>query len=437
MPLSRSHSLTISVVVGALIVLFGSGCDILDVANPNNLTEDQIGPTSIVPLANGAEASVTRALGTVHGPYSAATGELRHIGSRNAWGQLDDGAIGSPGNEFSDSAFPYLSEAVWLTRTNIERMETFQENDNLRDLQPLVRTYLYGAIAYTTTADAFDNFVLSDQRDAGEPVGSGNMDTLYDQAITWLDQAISLAESNSVDQPSLATLYAMRARAKYSRALWGKLNPSVNTSSPLVNSDGAVSDAQEALSRMSGDTTYELELTSSAPGLVDGAVSVAFQINNRRELQFSERYVETDANNEFVEVTFDDLISGDVHPYLESFITSYRNQGQYANVPVVSQREMHLILAEAALAGNSSLDFDTQINTLRALDGLPEYTGQVDARALLEQSREVNLFLQGRRLADHYRFGDPSVQWGGNRDAPGTFFPITLTEIRSNPNLSQ
>jgi hypothetical protein len=83
------------------------------------------------------------------------------------------------------------------------------------------------------------------------------------------------------------------------------------------------------------------------------------------------------------------------------------------------------------------LDFDTQINTLRALDGLPEYAGQVDARALLEQSREVNLFLQGRRLADHYRFGDPSVQWGGNRDAPGIFFPITLTEIRSNPNLSQ
>jgi hypothetical protein len=98
---------------------------------------------------------------------------------------------------------------------------------------------------------------------------------------------------------------------------------------------------------------------------------------------------------------------------------------------------MYLILAEAALAGNGNLDFETQINNLRALDELPSYTGQVDAQDLLEQSREVNLFLQGRRLADHYRFGDPAAQWGGNRDDPGTFFPITLTEIRANPNLSQ
>jgi len=437
MTLPRYRPLVATFIAGALLLTIGSGCDILDVSNPNNLTENQIGPTSIVPLANGAEASVTRALGAVYGPYSAATGELIHIGSRNAWGQLDDGAIDVPGNEFSDSAFPYVAEAVWLTRTNIERMETFRENDNLREVQPLVRTYLYGAIAYTTTADVFDNFVLSDQRDAGEPLGSANMDSLYTQAITWLDRAITLAQSNSIDQPSLATLYGMRARAKYSRALWQKLNPSVNTSNPLVNSSGAVSDAQEALSRMSGDFTYELELISSSPGLVDGAVSVAFQINNRRELQFSERYIEVNDDNEFVSVTYEDLVSGEVHPYLQSFITSYRSQGQYADIPVVSQREMYLILAEAALAGNANLDFGTQINTLRALDDLPDYTGQVDARTLLEQAREVNLFLQGRRLADHYRFETPSAQWGGNRDEPGTFFPITLTEIRANPNLSQ
>lgn len=435
--LSRYRSFVAFFVAGTLLLIAGGGCDILDVSNPNNLTEDQIGPTSIVPLANGAEASVTRALGAVYGPYSAATGELRHIGSRNAWGQLDGGSIDVPGNEFSDSAFPYVAEAVWLTRTNIERMETFRENDNLQDVQPLARTYLYGAIAYTTTADVFDNFVLSDQRDAGEPVGTANMDSLYTQAITWLDRAISIAENNEIEQPSLATLYGMRARARYSRALWQKLNPSVNTSEPLVNSTGAVSDARQALSRMSGDFTYELELIPSSPDLVDGAVSVAFQINNRRELQFSERYIEIDDDQRFVSVTYEDMISGDVHPYLQSFITSYRSQGQYADIPVVSQREMYLILAEAALAGNSGLDFDTQINNLRALDGLPDYTGQVDARDLLVQSREVNLFLQGRRLADHYRFAEPAAQWGGNRDEPGTFFPITLTEIRANPNLSQ
>jgi len=431
----RYRSLLASFIVATVILGTGVGCDILDVSNPNNLTESEIGPTSIVPLANGTEASVSRALGAIHGPYSTATGELYHIGSRNAWGQLDDGSIDVPGNEFTDLSFPYVSEAAWLARTNIERMEGFQENDNLRDIQPLVRTYMYGAIIYTSTADIFDNFVFSDQRDAGEPIGAENMDSLYTQSITWLDRAISLAENNDIEQPSLAALYGMRARAKYSRALWQKLNPEVNTSAPLVNSTEAVSDARAALSEMSSDFVYEMELISSSPDLVDGAVSVAFQINNRRELQFSKRYIEVDEDNEFVSVTYEDLITDAPHPYLQSFITSYRSQDQYADIPVVSQREMYLILAEAALAGNANVDFETQINNLRTLDDLPEYNGQVDARELLKQSREVNLFLQGRRLADHYRFNEPAAQWGGNRDDPGTFFPITLTEIRANPNL--
>lgn len=57
---------------------------------------------------------------------------------------------------------------------------------------------------------------------------------------------------------------------------------------------------------------------------------------------------------------------------------------------------------------------------------------------LLEHERRVNLFLQARRLADHYRFGSPSSNWLENSAAlvrPGTFFPISITEIRSNPKV--
>jgi hypothetical protein len=102
---------------------------------------------------------------------------------------------------------------------------------------------------------------------------------------------------------------------------------------------------------------------------------------------------------------------------------------------------MHLILAEAALAGNGSVDFATQINAIRGLDGLAPYDGQGDddfERDLLVESRQVNLFLAGRRLVDHYRFQDPSEEWtpAGERDPSGTFFPITITEIRANPNLN-
>jgi len=425
---------------GGLLLAVAGGCDLLSVDNPNNLREEDIQPTAAPSLANGAEASVTRALGAIHAPYHTATGELTWIGSRDAWGQLDLGDVSNESNEFTDAAFPYVGEATWTTREYIDRLETFRENGDLDDPRPLVRTYLYGAIIYTSTADMFDNFVFDDRDEAAEPIGEDNMGTVYDQAITWLDTALSIVEETSSLQGTRleTTLYAMRARAKYSKALWQKLNPDVTTgTSALVNNSGAVSDAQAALQRMSGDFTYELELLSSAPGLVVGDLSMALQINQRAELGFSPRYVDTESDGTFDSVTFPDMISGDVHPYLQEFIPQFVASDQYADIPVVSQREMYLILAEAALAGNSSLDFTTQINNLRSLDDLPDYSGQVDATALLQESREVNLYLQGRRLADHYRFDDPSAQWTAEGDEPGTFFPITITEIRANPNLSQ
>lgn len=436
----RFRSPIVALCAGGLLLALAAGCDLLSVDNPNNLLEEDIQPTAAPSLANGAEASVTRALGAIHAPYHTATGELTWIGSRDAWGQLDLGDIDDESNEFTDAAFPYVGEATWTTREYIDRLETFREDGDLDSPRPLVRTYLYGAIIYTSTADIFDNFVFDDRQEAGEPVGEGNMGTLYDQAISWLDSGLSvLQESNTLSEnPRLTTaLYAMRARAKYSRAVWTAIENENTGMAALVDNSGAVSDAQAALDRMSEDFTYELELLSSAPGLVVGDLSMALQINDRAELGFSPRYVSTESDGTFDAVTFPDAISGDVHPYLRQFINQFVADQQYADIPVVSQREMYLILAEAALAGNSGLDFATQINNLRSLDELPEYSGQVDALALLKESREVNLFLQGRRLADHYRFEDPAQQWTNDRDPPGTFFPITITEIRANPNLSQ
>jgi hypothetical protein len=410
------------------------GCDILEVENPNNLIEDDLGNPAAAPsLANGLEASVARALGAMHAPYHTATGELTWIGSRDAWRELDIGRLDNVSNEFSDAAFPYVAEATWQTRELIRRVEAFREEGTLEDDRTLARLYLYGAIIYTSTADIFDDFVVdSDRREAGEPVGPQNMSRMYDQAIAWLDAAIGL------DTGLQPTLYAMRARAKYSRAVWQKLHPSVNTDAPLVNNQGAVDDAREALSRANEPLRYELELVPSSPDLVVGDLSMALQINNRAELGFSETYVATEDDGTIDSVSYTDPLSGELHPYLNDFITEFVAADQYADIPIVGQREMYLILAEAALAGNTGTggSFADHINALRDLNDLPPYEGNADAQTLLVDSREVNLFLQGRRLADHYRFSDPSPQWTESRNAPGTFFPITITEIQANPNLS-
>ncbi|HET9684224.1 MAG TPA: RagB/SusD family nutrient uptake outer membrane protein, partial [Gemmatimonadaceae bacterium] len=102
-------------------------------------------------------------------------------------------------------------------------------------------------------------------------------------------------------------------------------------------------------------------------------------------------------------------------------------------------RDMLLILAENALANGDTAGFTTYINRLRAFNGLTPYSGQVDAKSLLIYERRVNLYLQGRRLTDMYRFGLKSPYWTTDSNAatcPGSYFPITITERQTNPNVT-
>jgi len=90
------------------------------------------------------------------------------------------------------------------------------------------------------------------------------------------------------------------------------------------------------------------------------------------------------------------------------------------------------------LAAGNEAGFTEQINRVRALDGLTPYSGQLPAMELLQHSRKAGLYLTGRRLADHYRFGTTSPLWNPNADAarrPGTLFPIAQVERTSNCHL--
>jgi hypothetical protein len=397
-------------------------------------------------MANGAEAEVARALGAVLAPYSTATDELTWIGSRDAWSQLDIGRIGegreTQANEFSDAAYPFVAEARWVTNEYIGLMEGFRDDGTLANDLDLIRTYLYGAIIYASIADMYDNFVLSDRADAQPPIGEDGMSGLYDTALGFVSSALDLTTDSTPADIELALL-GMRARILHARATWGTLNPvSGSPSDNLVESAEIVSAAQAALDAMPDDFIFELELSGSAPALVVGDLSMALQVNSRAELGFGPSYIDPaedgtyDPNGDDSEITYADPITDEVHPRLVATIDGFVAEGQFADVPVVSAREMHLILAEAALAGNMSVDFTTQINAVRSLDGIDAYTGQVDDLELLISERRVQLFLQGRRLADHYRFDDPSAEWTSSADPAGTFLPIAITEVRANPNIN-
>ena len=444
-----------------LAVLTTAACeDPFDVDNPNNATETQLDePASAPALVNGAQATVSRAASVIAAPYSVTTDELTWIGSRDAWNQMNFGRLDDPNNEFSDDAFDWVAQGRFMADRAIDRVTTFDGDGTLEDRTDLARAYLYGGIIYTIIGDVYDDFVLpSTPTEEASPIGGDNMSSVYDQAITYLTEGLSVARDEG-DTELEVRLLAMRARAQHARAVWEQLNPAGSApADPLVDVQAAVDDAQAVLNMIAGtpDWTYRFTYSSSTvpqTGNVPGFINVGFQVNQRGELQIGPDYVDVDSEDptDIVNegqipgagITLMDPIDDVPDPAVGAAIAEFIAAAEFAPFTVVSAREMHLIIAEAALAGGDdggSGEFASHVNAVRSLDGLSDYTGpgQIDPVTLLEHERRVNLYLQVRRLADHYRFESPSSNWLSGSAAlrtPGTFFPISISEIRSNPNV--
>src|SRR5687768_10994479 len=108
----RHTRLASALALGVLL----SGCgDLLDVSNPNDLTEESIQAVAAASaVVNGAVAANAASISQHWLGYLMASDEIVWIGSRDAWGQLDQGFIANPANEFTDDAFRNLAQARWL-----------------------------------------------------------------------------------------------------------------------------------------------------------------------------------------------------------------------------------------------------------------------------------------------------------------------------------
>lgn len=438
------------------------GCDtFLDVDNPNNVPEDALSnPTAAPSIANGSGGAVTRALAGMLAPYSTLSDEVTWVGSRDAYKELDDGTPSNPSNEFTDAAFAYISEARFTADQAVTLIEGFDKDGTLASRVDLARSYLYAAIIYVSIADMFDDFVItSSKREAGQPVGEQNMSKLFDTAIGYLDKGLTVA--TAINNTALRQqITAMRARAKFDKALWAKVNPPGQVpAQPLVNDAGAAADAQAALALLgSGDFKFKLTpLTQTT-----GSPVVGNDLNNRVELRagdgplqvrctnaLCDRYiVPNSAGKQVSSVKYQDPVNNIVDPVLTAAITeccikgTQNGNGDLVPMTIVSSREMYLILAEVALAQGNTAGFTANINAIRAFNqsqGLTAYNGTSPApQDMLIHERLVNLWLQGRRLTDMYRFGIKSLEWASNSIAattPGCFLPITVTERLSNANV--
>jgi starch-binding outer membrane protein, SusD/RagB family len=435
--------------ITAMSLLFIGACSLFDtdVKNPNAVEEGALDdPAAASILAVGLANGLTRAFTSVYGPYAVASDELTWSGSRENWNLLDEGDVSKPDNEYTDAAYPFMSEARWNADYVIEKLEKFDEAGTLRNRIDLARAYILGGLTYLTIAELYDDFVLaSDRTTSAAPVGEAAMVGVFDTASDLLSKGLAVA--NAIGNAEMRSqALGLRARAKFSKAVWKTLKPARSTpANPLINDTDANADASAALGLMAGNYRYRL-----TPGTANtGTNNFGSEMNSRQEIRAGSEYVNTDpARNNLTPlpgiagIKLKDPVTNAADPVTAKNIDECCRvtSGQQIGVTVTSAKEMHLILAEAALATGNTTEFQTRINAVRTLEALPPWDGVTpSARDILIHSRRVNLFLQGRRLHDLYRFGLKADKWLPTSVASrkACFFPIAYIERQSNLETQQ
>ena len=430
-------------VLTVVTALTLSGCgDLLDVNNPNNLVEESISQAAAASaVVNGSLSLVSSAISQIWQPYLVTSDEVYWIGSREAWLALDQGFIGNPENEFSDGAFPSVGRGRWMADQAIKILQGHASGDPSFNYD-LARANHFAGIMYTVIGEVMEDFAFSDKTESGAPVGPGNMSSVLNSGISYLDAAISSYESLGNADRAVAAK-AMRARAHQSRAIWDVINPTASGTFTTVNASAAAADAQAVITAAGGnsaDVEYDLVYSSGSQ-----TNSMGGWINDRKENQYSTQLVTLDANNNRTGVAMMDPIDNIVDPAVTKRMKSWGcgaadgNCGPYSPLTISSTRLMHLILAENALAGGDGATFTTHINHIRAMDGLTAFSGQISNNDMLQHTRRANTMIMGLRLADMYRFGLTDPKWEAQSDAistPGEMLPITIIEIRANCHLN-
>jgi len=412
-----------------------------EVKNPNAVTEDAIATASAAAtsLVNGLYGAVNAAGSQIVGTSGAAADELTWVGSREYWNLLDVGDVGDPLNEYTDGQFPYVAQARWLGDYVIPKLEGYDREKTLRNRGDLAQAYFLTATIYTMIGESYEDFVISSNRtEAGAPVGEANMRIMFDSAVKYLDKGLAVAQASS-NTPLTQRILGMRARAKFSRAVWTSLRaPRGFPAQPLINDAGANADATAALAAMgSPNYRYRFDVITQNNG---GYFSTGSETNSRLEIRAGSRYIIPNAAGTrpldgVAGIRLLDPVSGQPDPVTLANINECCRLASTANVgwTATSAKEMNLILAEAALATGNTAEFTARINAVRAVDALPAWAGTPSAREILIHERAVSLFLQGRRLNDHYRFQVRADRWVATRGLKPCFFPISYNERQQNP----
>lgn len=413
-------ALTSVCAAGLLLV---SCDDMLQVDNPTALTEDDLSNPEI------ASNTVNGSLGTLMGKEGISLSQMVQVTDETDWvGSFDSYRNKNLGqlerqNQYINNAWDATGEARWMADRALQQMQEFEEQDLLHNPVHLGRAHLFAGAVRVLIAERWDDFVMSDRTEAGQPLGEEGMLGLFDEAVEHFDQAISVAEAEGADDVRNKAL-AFRVRAQHSQEVRQIIKQGQTPAAdPFVTSPEVQSAAEDALNQIPEGFEWEYDYTSAGVNN-----TLHSNVMSRQEFAF----------NDFPE----DPITGETDSRLLAKQQVYESSESYgdsrAPQRVISTRMLNLIAAESYMGEDDEM-VRSYLNANREnMDGLAPVTDDHDLEEILEHERFANLYFMGLRLQDMYRFGSESEFWIDRSHAkqnPGRLLPIPSGEISSNPNL--
>jgi starch-binding outer membrane protein, SusD/RagB family len=409
------------------VAVAGVGCkDLFEVTNPGPIQESFLDdPLAHRATVNGMGRALAQGLNWLGYTGAAVTREVHPAGSTGSFGITNEWAAGilSPDDRALNVHWEQASRARWLAESGVARMRApgAAAIDTL-----LGRGQLWAGYANRLLGEHYCQAVI----DGGalQP-----RTVFFERAEGYFTDAIQ----NTTGNVRLAA-YAGRASVRVHLNKWAE----------------AVADAQQVTA-----IGFELRIPYFSVGSDDQRNRIAWAAQGtpykahtlwNTPYEFYGQSNESPSGDPRVSYSY---TAGEVG---DAAITCcgqvpFKRQRKYANdaasMRLSSGAEMRLIEAEAALIAGNWQGAMILINAVRAAANVPAVTAASadEAWTRLKRERGIELWLEGRRLGDLYRWNaanrpgeyhDLETPGGGSHlTAQNLCFPVPPSERETNPNI--
>lgn len=412
-------------VATVLIVVAVSGCsDLLSVSDPQRYTDSDLN-SALPAVANGVEGAMHADMDTYVIYQALLADEYQHTGTWSNYDETDHGRITyGPSNPMRFTHDNWLIAQRFATEAE-ERFKTELGEAEAASSELTAQVRLAGAFADLYMGMAFCEGV-------GEAEGSVVTDMqLLEQAKQKFADAMQTAQSAG------RTDYVMAARAGRAQA-----NLALDRISEAATDAAAVPDgfAYEAVFNQNA-TNSVVTLTTKTFNEAAGLMHPWWDAIDMSDDPGFMRDPWTGAFDKRIPVYFDGEVATDN-------ATPHYSQWKYhaltANIPMVHSDGMRLIEAEAMAASGDYAGATAILNKLREAVDLAPLDVATDGPTMLQYlmtERFAELFMEGHRAADLYRWGLTADVFGNindpDRPASGrpTKFPMSYNEALYNTNV--